>query len=158
MRIPWLLILLACVLTWFFGIFSIAGVSGVLAVLWCVNEGRKRGFGQFVRPAQIRRYLLFLSDFAVDLAISNLVMAWDVLTPWDLHTVSLIKVPIEDLSEAEVVLLSHRITLTPGTLACAVTADGRYLLVHDMYPAKGDMARKLRRSIDILKGNTNDGV
>lgn len=152
MRIPWLLLLLSLALSWLFGIFSIAGVSAALFLLWCAREGRKRGVSEVVRPVWILRVLHFLYDFAVDLAVSNVVMAWDVLTPQDRHKASLIKVPIEDLSEAELVLLSHRITLTPGTLACAVTADERFLLVHAMYPTKGDMARKLRQPIDILKG------
>jgi multisubunit Na+/H+ antiporter MnhE subunit len=157
MRVPWFLLFFSFALSWVFGIFSIAGVSALLFLLWCGSEVCKRGIRELVRPPQILRILHFLYDFVIDLTVSNVVMAWDVLTPRDRHRASFIRVPIEDLSATEVILLSHRITLTPGTLACAVTEDERYLLVHAMYPAKEDMARKLRRSIDILKGNANDG-
>ena len=154
MQIPWLLLVMAFALAWLVGSFSIAGVSAALFLLWFAHECRQRGIFELVLPVRILRVLHFLYDFAVDLAVSNLVMAWDALTPRDRHKASLIRVPIEDLSEAEVALLSHRITLTPGTLACAVTADERFLLVHAMYPTKGDMSRKLRQPIDILKGDS----
>jgi multicomponent K+:H+ antiporter subunit E len=79
-------------------------------------------------------------------------MAWDVITPRDYHRVRLIEVPVEDLSEREIALLIHRITLTPGTLTCGLTEDGRYLLVHEMYGASRGLAARLRKPVDLLRG------
>lgn len=98
------------------------------------------------------RVLRFHLDFAWDLVVSNVVLAWDVLTPKDYHTVAVIRVPIDDLSEGEVALLSHRITLTPGTLACDVDPERKVLFVHAMYPKKENPEAALRYPIDLLKG------
>lgn len=101
----------------------------------------------------IARIAHFVGDFLVDLTVSNLRLAWDVLTPSDKHTIRMVEVPVHDLKDAEVAFIAQRITLTPGTLSCGLTDDGAMLLVHVMYPsAQGDMGRALRRPIDILKG------
>lgn len=95
----------------------------------------------------------FLIDFAWDMAVSNFRLAYDVLTPTDYHHVRMIEVPVSDLSDPEISFLAQRITLTPGTLSCGLSEDREVLLVHMMYPIEGqDMAKILRRPIDILKG------
>jgi multicomponent K+:H+ antiporter subunit E len=94
----------------------------------------------------------FLGDFAGDLMKSNCILAYDILVPWDIHAVQLVEVPLEGLTDREVALLSHRITLTPGTLSCAVTEGRRALLVHAMYGASDTLAQDLRRPVEILKG------
>ncbi|MCA9414306.1 MAG: Na+/H+ antiporter subunit E [Candidatus Omnitrophica bacterium] len=157
MRIPWLLFISSFVFAGIFGVFSIAGVSAVLFLLWWIRENRIQGTLEKMSPTSLSRGAHFLYDFAKDLVVSNLIMAWDVLVPRDLHKVSLVRVPIEDLSEPEIAFLSHRITLTPGTLACAVTTDRRFLLVHVMYPSRGSTGQALRKPIDILKGTLDDG-
>lgn len=107
--------------------------------------------GRF-RAVHVVRWLHFFGEFAVDLAKSNFVLALDVLTiHTDLHEVYFILVPIDDLNEGEVVFLSHRITLTPGTLACGITEDKRHLVVHAMYDVDENTPMALRRPIDILK-------
>ncbi len=99
-----------------------------------------------------RNTIRFIIDFIVDLTVSNFKLAWDVLTPTDYHKVRLIEVPIDDLTDMEIVFLTHRITLTPGTLSCAISKDGKMLMVHAMYLIGDDAAQSLRRPIDILKG------
>lgn len=95
----------------------------------------------------------FLWDFVVDLVMSNLMMSFDILTPKDHHSSLMISVPIDDLTDQEVALLSHRITLTPGTLSCLVDRDARFLLVHTMYKkATNEDILSLRKPMDILKG------
>ncbi|MCX7719191.1 MAG: Na+/H+ antiporter subunit E [Candidatus Sumerlaeaceae bacterium] len=94
----------------------------------------------------------FLADFAADLVKSNLILAYDILVPWDIHTIRLVEVSLEGLSDCEVAVLSHRITLTPGTLSCAVGEGRRALLVHAMYGKSPTIADDLRRPVDILKG------
>lgn len=96
----------------------------------------------------------FIWNFIVDLTISNFVLAWDVFTPTDYHKVQLVNVPVGDLTDAELALISHRITLTPGTLSCVVSADRKILVVHSMYSYKQkEPAKSLRLPIDILKGS-----
>ncbi len=95
---------------------------------------------------------LFVWDFLVDLTISNFQIAWDVLTPTDHFQPTLIQVPVGDLTKFELMILASRITLTPGTLSVDVTADQQQLVVHVMYPGKGDIAKQLRKPIDLFKG------
>lgn len=98
-----------------------------------------------------KNLVVFLGDFLWDLTVSNLQIAWDVLTPTDYYTPRLVNVPVGDLSPFELTLLSSRITLTPGTLSADVTADRQFLIVHVMYPGGDDIASRLRKPIDILK-------
>lgn len=106
-------------------------------------------------PVGVVRIARFVWDFLVDLTISNVRLAWDVLTPEDKHTIKMIEVPVHDLKDSEVAFIAQRITLTPGTLSCGVTEDRAMLVVHVMYPSADDAetARGLRRPIDILKGS-----
>ena len=98
-----------------------------------------------------RNLALFTWDFLKDLTLSNIVVAWDVWTPKDTYRPVLLDVPIDDLTDFEVVLLATRITLTPGTLSADVTADRKFLVVHAMYPSGPGQAADLRRPIDLLK-------
>ncbi|MGF1574052.1 MAG: Na+/H+ antiporter subunit E [Sumerlaeia bacterium] len=95
----------------------------------------------------------FVQDFLIDLVKSNLMMSYDILTSKDYHNSHMFALPIDDLTQREVALLSHRITLTPGTLSCLVDKDANFLLVHTMYkkPTNEDIL-SLRAPIDILKG------
>ncbi|MEQ8821270.1 MAG: Na+/H+ antiporter subunit E [Sumerlaeia bacterium] len=121
-------------------------VGGALVLFWSV-------FPHDLRLLKNTKNLLwFLWDFIWDLTLSNLRLAWDVLTPKNYHYIRLVRIPVSDLTPGEIALLSHRITLTPGTLTCGVDEDRGVLLVHAMYPDKSDAAAALRRPIDILKG------
>jgi multicomponent Na+:H+ antiporter subunit E len=144
------LMALAWILAGLLGLTSIAGVVLVLVAIWLVWEGWRFGFA--LLPVKMWRWARFMWHFLIDMTHSNLKLAWDVLTPKDLHRVRLILVPVEDLTPRERTLLSVRITLTPGTLACDLTEDRKHLLVHAMYHSAAEDQKELRRPIDILKG------
>jgi len=135
------------------GDFSLGMAALGLLVAWLLEalwRGLRTGG---LNGAAAWRGVRFGADFLRDLVASNLVLAWDVLTPKDRHHIQMAEVPLEGLSEGEKTLLCHRITLTPGTLACALNEERTRLLVHVMYPDKGrDMGRVLRRPLDILRG------
>ncbi len=113
-------------------------------VVWQRRDGRA-----LPRVINLAR---FFWDFLYDLAKSNLLLAWDVITPKDYHHVRLVEVPLRGLSEEEISLLIHRITLTPGTLSCDVVSDRSALIVHAMYGSGPELAHNLRRPLDILRG------
>lgn len=152
MNLVFKLIAPAIILAWAVGAFSIVGVTVMLGLLWVQSQLSRHGLVVFFHPRYWGRLIRFLWNFCVDVTVSNIVLAWDVLTPTDLHRVSVVHVPVGDLSYPEVVFLSLRITLTPGTLACDLTEDGRSLIVHAMFPLPEGMDRELRKPIDILKG------
>lgn len=142
----------AAILTAATGGVNVASFLTAYGLLWALERAWDAGRRGRLGPGSVVRWIRFLADFLWDLAKSNLLMAWDVVTPWDYHHVEIVEVPVADLSRREIVLLIHRITLTPGTLTCGLDKDRRYLLVHAMYGAPGDLAGRLRRPVDILKG------
>jgi multicomponent Na+:H+ antiporter subunit E len=102
----------------------------------------------------VRNAIHFLYDFVVDLTVSNLELAWEVWTLTDHYDPQIVYVPVKDLSDLELVLLSSRITLTPGTLSADVTADREHLVVHVMFRKGEDepaIARRLRAPIELLR-------
>lgn len=135
------------------GDFEIGMVLAVFTISWTIEWLARRARQGRLSPGLPARVARFAWDFALDLARSNIKLAWDVLTPTDLHKVTLVRVPVDDLTPLEITFLCHRITLTPGTLACAVNPERTEVLVHMMYPVEGkDMGLALRRPMDILKG------
>lgn len=132
--------------------FSVAAVLLALMPAWLVQHWPDIWREKRWQKVRLGALAWFVWDFLVDLTKSNLRMALDVLTPKDLHRVRMVLIPIDDLTDFEVLLLSNRITLTPGTLTCAVTGDRRHLLVHTMYLAENETGIELRRPLDRLKG------
>ncbi len=127
----------------------------IVAVLPQVPSPRSLRLKEVTTGPQLVRLvgnlIYFVLDFVWDLTLSNLQLAWDIWTPTDHYRPVLLEVPVHDLTPFEVALIATRITLTPGTLSCTVSADRKFLTVHVMYPREGDMAKRLRRPIDILK-------
>ncbi len=94
---------------------------------------------QGVLPADgyIRRTLgfaRFAMVFAREFLVSNLQIARAaVLTPPARIHAGFLTVQTGDLSRLELLLLTHCITLTPGTTSVEVAEDGRSLVVHAFY-------------------------
>jgi multisubunit Na+/H+ antiporter MnhE subunit len=147
-------ILLASV-TLGFSLFAVVVAYAVIEVIERFVGGVRTGKQTFGR---IPRYAWFVADFAWDLLTSNVWLAIDVLTPWvDLYRVHFVRVDVSMLSPRQITLLCQRITLTPGTLACGLDEKELAIIVHLLYPIKGgDMAKRLRRPIDILTGGKYD--
>jgi multicomponent K+:H+ antiporter subunit E len=99
----------------------------------------------------IRNLGRFFYDFVKDLILSNVVVAMDVWRPKGRYKPVMVEIPVDDLNDFETALLASRITLTPGTLSSAVSADKKTLLVHAMYDGGPTQAAGLRKPIDILK-------
>lgn len=86
------------------------------------------------RSSLVRRgfnFAWFGVRFARALIVSNLQMARTVLfRPVRELAPDFIPYPIAGLSRTEIVLLSHCITLTPGTTSVEISEDQRTLVVH----------------------------
>ncbi len=80
--------------------------------------------------------------FAWELFLSNLFVAYDVITVWE-HSSSprIIAVPLDVKTDAGVAALSHFISLTPGTLSLDVSSDKKTLYVHAMFAQNEDETR-----------------
>ena len=76
---------------------------------------------------------VFLLRFLKDMLMSNLRVAYDVVTPTHLMRPAIIRMPLEANTPGEITFLANLISLTPGTLSLDVDEDGSALFVHVMY-------------------------
>jgi multicomponent Na+:H+ antiporter subunit E len=76
-------------------------------------------------------FLVFLMVFLRELILSNLQLAWIVLTrdPRTLRP-SIFTYPVAELHPLEILVLSHCLTLTPGTATIDIEDDFKTLRIH----------------------------
>lgn len=120
-RIPAMVFWLATLWVALWGSITAANVLGGLivgtgVVLFARLDSRPLR-RTFFRPLWAIRYLLTV---VLQLLVSNLRLAWEVLTPGDGTHTAILAVPIRGGSNAVVNLVANSITLTPGTLTLDV--------------------------------------
>ncbi len=88
--------------------------------------------------------MTFVVLYLHDLVRANLRIAWDVVRPHHHLRPGVIAVPLDVMSDLELISLANLITMTPGTLSVDVSPDRRLLYIHAMYV---DDAEALRREV-----------
>lgn len=117
-------------LTGEFGLANfIAGFVLGYAILW-VSQRAMGASSYFVK---VRQVLSFIGFFLWELVLANLRVAYDIVTPGYFMRPSVIAIPLDIKSDAEITLLANLITLTPGTLSLDVSTDRRTLYIHAVY-------------------------
>ena len=119
-------------------------VLGYLVLLLLVKGGAlepSRYIGHVSRVASLALFFLW------ELVLANIRVAFDVATPRYHMRPGIIAVPLDATRDAEILMLSMMINLTPGTVALDVSPDRRTLYVHVMYITTPDAARA-----DIKRG------
>ncbi len=106
-----------------------AGFFLGVAVLWLVQSAGQPS-PYFFKFHQI---LFFLGFFILELIKANLRVAVDVVTPRHRMKPGVLAIPLDIETDAEIMLLSTLITLTPGTLSLDVSEDRKILYIHAMY-------------------------
>ena len=145
-----LLLALIWILLWGeFSLYSLlVGVLGGYLVLW--------GFSRVIHPDLLRRayggrvlnLVRFGRYFLGELIKSNVILAWEILTPgWGILP-RILRYDVAHLSDAQITALSSAITLTPGTLVVDISRDKDFLYIHFMYARDPDQAR---RDIDAMR-------
>jgi multicomponent K+:H+ antiporter subunit E len=87
------------------------------------------------------RVVEFAAIVAWDVVVANLQVAWLILfKPADQLRSRWFRVPLELSSPEAITLLAGTITMTPGTVSCDVSEDGRQLLVHGLDIADESLA------------------
>jgi multicomponent Na+:H+ antiporter subunit E len=90
-----------------------------------------------------------LAFYLYEVVISNVHVAYDVLTPTHLMHPRLIDVDISALTDRQLLAAANLITMTPGTLSLDVNEARTHLQVHCMYAddstASGIETNYLRR-------------
>ena len=108
--------------------FSFGFILGFL-IIWIIKSGEKEDKYIKILP----RIVAFFFYFVYEVILSNLQVAYEVMTP-DLHvTPGIIRIPLDVETNLEISLLANLITLTPGTLSLDVSDDRKVLYVHSMY-------------------------
>jgi multicomponent Na+:H+ antiporter subunit E len=82
--------------------------------------------------------------FLVELAVSNLKVLWDIITPGHINRPGIIGVPLAARSDLEIFLVANLLSLTPGSLSVDLSRDRKTLYVHIMFL---DDVEKARREI-----------
>jgi len=106
-------------------------------VLWGAQPlmGPSRYFQRL--PVAVR----FGGFFLWQLLLSNLRVAYDVITPQLVMRPGIVAVPLDAKTDQEITLLANLITLTPGTLSLDVSEDRSVLYVHAMFVDNPDSVR-----------------
>jgi multicomponent Na+:H+ antiporter subunit E len=82
---------------------------------------------------RLLRFIEFLLFYLKEVAVSNLRIAHDVLTPRHRMKPGIIWVDVGDLGERQLAAMANLITMTPGTLGMYVSKDRQKLYIHAMY-------------------------
>jgi len=99
--------------------------------------------------------IAFLFYYLSKLVQSNLVIAYDILTPVLRNEPGFIKVPVTLTSDTGLLLFSNLVSMTPGTLTTDITADKKFLEIHVLYMKQGQEAMvkevmKMQKKIEKL--------
>ncbi|KAF0810293.1 cation antiporter [Alcanivorax sp. S71-1-4] len=83
--------------------------------------------------SKVPKVIRFVGFFVRELVMSNLRVAYDVLTPTHYMRPAVIAVKLEARTDGEITILANLISLTPGTLSLDVSSDRSVLYLHVMY-------------------------
>lgn len=114
--------------------------------------------GAYLRD--VRQIVGLIGFFVWELLLSNLRMAWYTVMPIDRMNPGMVDVPLEPMSDVELLVLTNLITLTPGTLTLDVSEDRRILHVHAMDARDPERVRREikqgfeRRVLGALRSGT----
>ena len=131
----------------------VVGFVAGYAVLWLARPI----LGPTGYFSRLPRAVGFAAFFLWELVLSNLRVAWDVLTPRSYRRPGVVAVPLDATDDVEITLLANLITLTPGSLSLDVSADRKVLYVHGMFVDDPEsMRRELkegfeRRVLELLR-------
>lgn len=80
--------------------------------------------------------------FLKELAVSNLKVLWDIVTPGHINRPGIIGVPLSARSDLEIFIVANLLSLTPGTLSVDLSKDRKTLYVHIMFLDDAEKARQ----------------
>jgi len=89
---------------------------------------------------KVPKFIGFVGFFLWELLVSNLKVAYDVLTPTHHMRPAVIAMPLDAKSDGEITIVANLISLTPGTLSLDVSSDKKVLYIHVMYLTDRDEA------------------
>jgi multicomponent Na+:H+ antiporter subunit E len=88
------------------------------------------------------RLIAFAVWFARELAVANVQVAWDVITPRDRVEAGIVELRLRSRTDAEIAAIANLVSLTPGTLTLAIRRDPATIWVHGMYAPDAEAFRR----------------
>jgi multicomponent Na+:H+ antiporter subunit E len=90
--------------------------------------------------------------FVVELVVSSIKVAWDVITPRHRAKPGILAFPLDVRSDAAVTVLANLVSLTPGSLSLDVSEDRSTLFVHVMFienleSVRAEIKEKIERRV-----------
>ncbi len=82
---------------------------------------------------KFRKLVNFALFYLKEILLSNLRVAHDVLTPKHHMKPGFVAIPLEPMTDLQLLILTNLITMTPGTLSMDVSSDRKTLYIHAMY-------------------------
>src|SRR5687768_17857633 len=92
-------------------------------------------------PARAVHAVRLILFFAWALIVANLKVAVDVLRPRTNIEPAIVAIPLDVTSDAEILLLSMLINITPGSVTIDLADDRRTLYVHVMHMISAETSR-----------------
>ncbi|MBN1447720.1 MAG: Na+/H+ antiporter subunit E [Bacteroidetes bacterium] len=96
-------------------------------------------------PMRILKGLGFTAFYAMEVVLSSFRVALDILSPRLRIRPGIIAIPLCELTERQILVLSNLVTMTPGTLSLDISDDNRTLYLHHMNVRD---VERLRRQIE----------
>lgn len=93
-------------------------------------------------PLRIVHAVSLAAFFAWALIVANIRVAMDVLRPHTSIRPAVVAIPLDVTSDAEILLLSMLINITPGSVTIDLARDRRTLYVHVMHMVSAETSRK----------------
>lgn len=89
----------------------------------------------------VARAISLAAFFAWELLVANVRVAADVLRPRTAIQPAVVAIPLDITSDAEILLLSALINITPGSVTIDLSEDRRTLFVHVMHMTSPEASR-----------------
>lgn len=105
-----------------------------------------------LRRTALRSYRIarFLGYFVYELVASNVIVAWEIITPRSGLAPVIIAMPLRARTRVERTVFVGIVTLTPGTLSLDMRDDPATLYVHGMHASDVDRFRARLRYLETL--------
>ena len=116
--------------TWANMLGGVAVAVGVLSLARLPETGLESRGTVRIRPLWA---LWFLIYFAVKVVQSNVMLAWEVVTPRNSIKPGILALDLRDCSDAMVTLIANALTLTPGSLTIEVRRSPTTIYVHVLH-------------------------
>lgn len=148
MKLFFLNVLLAFVWAMLIEEINLTNLLVGFALGYLILHAVRRALGPSAYFGKVWKAIRFVGFFLKELVVSNLILAYDVLTPhMNLMKPRVLAVPLDVKTDAQITALANLISLTPGTLSLDVSTDKRALYIHFMYAEDAEKARR-----EIKKG------